>query len=218
MIESVVFDMDGVLFDTERICTDAWRRVGTEMNIPDIRPTIIACIGRNENDTRQFFIQKYGRPFPYDQFRQRTSRMFHRILEQEGLPVKEGVMELLKFLKSENYRVALATSTGRTSTLRYLQESGIAPYFQAVITGDMIVHGKPDPEIYRIACRELNSLPASCIAIEDSPNGIRSAYQAGMKPVMVPDLITPTEDIEKLLFARFRNLSEVKEFLQNRPG
>lgn len=217
MIESVVFDMDGVLFDTEKICTDAWHQTGTEMNIADIHTTFIACVGRNETDTRQFFIQKYGRQFPYEQFRQRTSRMFYTILDREGLPVKEGVMELLEFLKSGHYRIALATSTGRTSTLRYLQDTGIISYFQTVITGDMIRHGKPDPEIYRTACRKLGSLPASCIAIEDSPNGIRSAFGAGMKPVMVPDLIAPTEEIEELLFAKCRTLSEVKVLLQNQP-
>lgn len=218
MIESVVFDMDGVLFDTERICRIAWRQVGKAMDIPDVDATIVACTGLNENDTRQFFTQKYGREFPYDPFRRQASHEFHRILDQEGLPRKEGVNELLEFLKSHNYRIALATSTRRDSALRYLQESGIASYFQAVITGDMIEHGKPDPEIYRIACRELGSSPASCMAVEDSPNGIRSACRAGMKPVMVPDLIAPTDEITKLLFAIFRNLSELKEFLQNLPG
>lgn len=215
MIESVVFDMDGVLFDTEKVCLDVWYQIGKEMNIADIGIAVTKCVGLNSNDTRQFFLNQYGIEFPYDEFRDRSSQLFHKILDTEGLPIKPGVIELLNFLQDNNYKIALATSTNKANVMKYLDEAGITHYFQTIVTGDMVVHGKPDPEIYLKACKELESPPELSIAIEDSPNGLKSAYSAGMKPIMVPDLIEPTDELKKLLYGKFNSLLEVINYLQN---
>ncbi len=215
MIESVVFDMDGVLFDTEKVCLDVWYQIGKEMNIADIGIDVTKCVGLNSNDTRQFFLNQYGIEFPYDEFRDRSSQLFHKILDTEGLPIKPGVIELLNFLQDNNYKIALATSTNKANVMKYLDEAGITHYFQTIVTGDMVVHGKPDPEIYLKACKELESPPELSIAIEDSPNGLKSAYSAGMKPIMVPDLIKPTDELKKLLYGKFDSLLEVMNYLQN---
>lgn len=215
MIESVVFDMDGILFDTERVGSEVWNRVGREMGLEDIGYAVTACVGLNSRDTKDFFLNRYGLEFPYEEFRKRSSLMFHSIIESEGLPIKPGVFELLNYLQDNNYRIALATSTGRDNVLKYLENAEITHYFQAIVTGDMVTHGKPDPEIYLTACKELDSCPESCIAVEDSPNGLKSAYQAGMKPVMVPDLIQPDEALKKLLYGKFDSLIEVKKYLQS---
>ncbi len=215
MIKSVIFDMDGVLFDTERICSEVWRQVGKEMNLTDIEIAVTMCVGLNSNDTRQFFLNLYGKEFPYEEFRERSSQLFHKTLERSGLPVKPGVFELLNFLQDKDYRIALATSTDRANVMQYLEKAGMTLYFQAIVTGDMVVHGKPDPEIYLKACKELSSPPELSIAIEDSPNGLKSAYYAGMRPIMVPDLIEPDEELKKLLYGKFDSLYEVKKYFQS---
>ncbi len=213
MIESVVFDMDGVIFDTERMCSDVWHQVGKEMGLADIGLAVTACVGLNSGDTGQFFLKLYGEEFPYEDFKERSSLLFRKIMEREGLPVKPGVFEILNFLQEHNYKIALATSTNKANVMKYLEEAGITHYFQAIVTGDMVTHGKPDPEIYLKACKELYSLPEVSLAVEDSPNGLKAAYHAGMKPVMVPDLIQPDEELKKLLFGKFDSLHEVKNYL-----
>ena len=215
MINSVVFDMDGVLFDTERLATDAWFKAAQEMGIDDISAGVKGCVGLNHSDTRNFLTRCYGEGFPCEEFLDCTSREFKEMIESEGLPVKPGVYEILEFLNKNGFRTALATSTGKSGAMRHLETAGITRYFNVIVTGDMIVRGKPDPEIYETACRGLGSMPENCIAVEDSPNGIRSAYGAGMKTVMVPDLIEPDEELEKLLYRKFATLLELKEFLEN---
>lgn len=127
--------------------------------------------------------------------------------------MKPGVVELLDFLKDQKIPMALATSTGRERTLRRMEMTGLGPYFSAIITGDQVVHSKPDPEIYQLACRALGTDPAHTIAIEDSRNGILSAHAAGMKVIMVPDMIPPTPELDALLFQRCASLLEVRDFL-----
>lgn len=215
MIDSIIFDMDGVLFDTERLYTRAWHKVGSDLSMHDIDASVHSCIGLNRVDSRQFILQKYGQHFQYDSFIERLTCTFREIVEKDGLPQKAGVMELLTYLQRHGYKIGLATSSGKKSADSYLANAGITHFFQTIVTGDMITRGKPDPEIYRTACERLGAVPEACYAIEDSPNGIRSAYAAGLKTIMVPDMIEPTEEIEKLLFAKFDSLLDVKAYLEN---
>lgn len=215
MTDSVIFDMDGILFDTERLATDAWYQVAQEMGVTDISKGVKGCVGLNHNDTRDFLANCYGDGFPCEEFMDRASQAFKEMVERDGLPVKPGVFEILEFLSGNGFRIALATSTRKTGAMRHLETAGITRYFNSIVTGDMIVHGKPDPEIYELACKKLGSTPENCIAVEDSPNGIKSAYGAGIKAVMVPDLIEPDKELEKLLYRKFSSLLELKEFLAN---
>lgn len=212
-IEAVVFDMDGVLFDTERLCMEAWREVAAERHIENIEKAVIGCVGLNRTDTRAFFEREYGADFPYEDYHDACTRCFHEKIEVGGLPVKPGARELLHYLKKEGYRIALASSTSRRGVLGHLERAGLTGYFEVIIGGDMVEHSKPLPDIYLMACKALSVAPEKALAIEDSPNGLRSAYAAGMKPVMVPDMIAPTPEIEALLYARCETLFGVKELL-----
>ena len=121
---------------------------------------------------------------------------------------------MLEWLKENSVNTGLATSTSRTNAVRHLENAGLLPYFAAVVTGDMIKHGKPDPEIYLLACEMLGAAPESCFAIEDSPNGIKSAHAAGLNVIMVPDLIAPAPDLEKLLHRKFDTLLDVRTYFE----
>lgn len=216
--KAVVFDMDGVLFDTEKICLEAWKMVGEEYDIEDIERTAIGCIGLNLTDTKAFFEQKYGEDIDFELYKAECSRHIREIIDREGLPLKSGVKEILHFLKEKGCRIALASSTSRDGVFKHIRRAEISEFFEVVVGGDMVEHSKPRPDIYLMACRELGVVPLEAIAIEDSPNGLRSAHAAGMRPIMVPDLIAPTAEIEELLYARCDSLLEARDFLWDKLG
>lgn len=215
-MKAVVFDMDGVLFDTERLCMESWIAVAEKEGLPDMEIIFPRCIGLNANDSRQVVLDAYGQDFDVAGFRELASAWFWDYIKKNGLPVKPGVRELLKWLKQEGRIVGLASSTRRSSVISHLEQAELTEYFQAVITGDMVEHSKPLPDIYLLACRELGVEPGEAYAIEDSPNGIRSAYAAGMHPIMVPDMIAPDEEMEQKSDRIFRDLAEVLDYMKKR--
>lgn len=217
-MRAVVFDMDGVLFDTERLCQDSWMAVAEKKGLPGMKEVFTQCIGRNANDSKRIVLNAYGEDFDYQTFREETSVWYWDFIEKNGLPVMPGAEKLLGWLKEHDWVVGLASSTRRPTVLRNLELSGFSSYFSSVITGDMVEHSKPLPDIYLIACRELGVKPEETYAIEDSPNGIRSAYAAGMKTLMVPDMLKPDEEMRQLSFRIMENLDQVLEFFMKESG
>ena len=208
-IKAVIFDMDGVLLDTETICDRTWETAGRELGLKDINDVINACRGCNKNDTRIILKNKYGKEFDVQAFMDKTSVLFHEIETKEGIPVMKGAVHALEYLAHTGYRLALASSTRGETVRRQMENTGLLKWFESITTGDMVEHSKPDPEIYAIACSSLRLKPAQCAAIEDSPNGIHSAYRAGLKCVMVPDKIAPTDEIKHILWKLCASLDEI---------
>lgn len=198
MITAVVFDMDGVLFDTERLCKDCWIALSKEYEIPNMEEVYALCIGVNVQATRQIVYENYGKDFPFEEYDRRASEMYNRYIAEHGVPVKDGVRETLEALAKAGVKIAVASSTRREKVLRLLASAGIDRYFTAVVGGDTVTHSKPHPEIFLKACEALGVTPEESIAVEDSHNGIRSAHAAGMAPVMVPDLLPVTEEMREL--------------------
>lgn len=213
-MRTVIFDMDGVLFDTEKLCQDSWIAVAEERGLPGMEEIFPRCIGLNANDSRQVVLGAYGQDFGYDDFRKRASEWFWEYIENNGLPMKPGVNELLRWLKENGWTVGLASSTRGESVRKCLERAGIRDYFEEVVTGDMVEHSKPLPDIYLLACSRLGAEPAESYAIEDSPNGIRSAHAAGMHPLMVPDMIAADEEMKRLSEKIFNDLGGVLEFFR----
>ncbi|MBQ7926975.1 MAG: HAD family phosphatase [Lachnospiraceae bacterium] len=210
---AVVFDMDGVLFDTERLCMDMWAKVADARGLSGMIQVGYDSIGRNENDTRALTLAAFGADFDFEDFRAEVARLCHNYMQQQGIPVKKGVQELLDFLQEQGYRIALASSSSRQSVLRNLERAGFTAYFEEIISGDMVEHSKPRPDIYLLACEKLGVEPKAAYAIEDSPNGIRAAHGAGMKPIMVPDLIEADEEMKILSQVILDDLSAVRDYL-----
>ena len=199
-VTTIIFDKDGTLHDTETVFHEAWHRAAEDLKVPDIGATVRDCTGVNLPDTAVYWAKKYP-DIPFETYLARRQYYFNEIVK-DGIPVKEGAIELLTYLTDHGYRIGLATSTPRATTLDHLDRTDMARFFapEAIITGDMVKRGKPHPESFLMAAERLDSRPAHCVGVEDSNNGIRAVYAAGMRPVMVPDLTPPAEDVKGMIW------------------
>lgn len=213
-IEGLVFDMDGLLLDSERIVQRSWEMSGNALGIKNMGQQIYHTLGMNAKSRRQYFAEMIGADFPYEEFQKLTSKYFYQITDNEGLPVKKGAAELLKYAKTHGYKTAVATSSSRGYAEHVLTDAGLYQWFDGGVFGDMVTKGKPDPEIYLRACESIALCPENGLAFEDAPGGIRSAVAAGLHTIMIPDLIQPTEKIKKIIYRRFDNLGEVIPLLE----
>lgn len=211
--KAVVFDMDGVIFDSERLVLEGWKETAEKYGIPDIGEVYSRCVGVNSALTKEIFLNHYGKDFPYDTYKSECSRIFHERYDGGRLPMKPGVVELLSYLKAEGYLIGLASSTRQAVVMQEIRDAGLMEYFDNLTCGDMLKKSKPEPDIFLLACDNLGILPAETIAIEDSYNGIRAAFRAGTIPVMVPDMIRPDEEMKELSYVICKDLLEVKEWM-----
>lgn len=211
---AVVFDMDGVIFDSERATFNCWVELAAKYGIPDIEIPYRDCIGVNAARTREICLAYYGSDFPYEKYQAETSRMFHEKYDGGRLPLKRGVVELLSFLKEGGKRVALASSTKRERVMQLLSDADLLKFFDAVVCGDMVTHSKPHPEIFLKACQELGVESPDAYAIEDSYNGIRAAASGKLRALMVPDMLPATDEMHELAEDVLPSLVEVKEYLK----
>ena len=189
-IKGVVFDMDGLMFDSERIVQLAWNQAGEEMGYgrlgdENMRQTIGFHVVRRQ----EYFYEKYGREFPFEEFKDRYRSAYSEYVEKHGVPAKKGLHELLECFHRRGVPMAIATSSSFEHARNNVEREQIEKYFTGMITGNMVNEGKPSPEIYQKACELLSVKPEEAVALEDSLHGIVSAQRAGMVTIMVPDLI-----------------------------
>lgn len=213
-IQGVVFDMDGVMFDTERVVLDGWAYAAERSGIPLAEPLLLSLIGTNKAYTRRLLLDGLPGGTDVDRLMALESEYVQETLRIGGVPVKPGLYDLLAVLEAKNIRRAIATSSARAHVDRNLGSAGIPDTcFDAIVTGDCIRRSKPAPDIYLAAASALALAPQACLALEDSPLGIRSAFDAGLMPVMVPDLILPSSDVRPMLHALIRSLADVPALL-----
>lgn len=217
-IKAVIFDMDGLMIDSERIVQRAWSIVGKRMGYGDLGEDIYQTMGLNVVRRERYFKDKYGEDFPFDQFLADYRKEYYNYVSEHGIDAKAGLYELLETLKNLKIPMAVATSTARENAMKNLEAKKVNSYFETFICGDMVTDAKPSPEIYLKACEMLGVDPRSAVALEDSLNGIKAAYAAGMMPVMVPDLIKDTSEVDGLLFAKKTDLIEVSEWITSQIG
>ena len=189
MKKQIIFDMDGVLFDTENLVFSCWKFAAGKFMLTGIEDVFYQVIGVSSEGTKKVFSKTYGDKLDYAQFREETHRMFDEKIEKNGVPLKTGARELLQFLKINGWRVGLASSTRVQRVEEMLKATNLYDFFEVIVGGDMIEKSKPEPDIYLNVCEKMKINPKDTYAIEDSHNGVRSAAAAGLRVLHVPDML-----------------------------
>lgn len=209
----VIFDQDGLLFDTERLSAEAWDVAGDELGFHLQEAFLCTIRGANAQDAARRFREVFGDAFDFWKLRERKQEHFLRMLREREMPVKPGVHELLAYLKEKNYKMALATASSREYSAENLKRAGIESFFSCMVTGDMVKQAKPNPEIFWKAAELMGEEPAHCLVLEDSINGVEAGIQGGFVTVMVPDLTQPDEKLKGRADRVCNSLLEVRDWL-----
>ena len=213
-IKAILFDMDGVIFDTERVYLEDWTRVFADFGYKMEKEIYISVMGTGRKSVKEVFRQKFGQDLPIDQMYIQKDALLYEAIENNRVPLKEGVIEILNFLGNNGYKIALATSAKRDRLEKQLKGANIWDRFDAIVCADDVVNSKPDPEIFLKAAKKLSVNPEECIVIEDSKAGIRAAYNAKMMGLHVEDLKQADEEILRYCYKNFKNLLEIKKFIE----
>ncbi|MBN2039727.1 MAG: HAD family phosphatase [Spirochaetes bacterium] len=214
-IKAVIFDMDGLMFDTEKLAEKCWESAGAKFGYNIERKIYKQITGLNIKKAKEIFLDHFGKDFPFDEIRAERIKTANETIKAEGVPLKNGLFELLKYLKNKKLETGLATSTEQSRAELLLDLSDAKKYFNAITYGDSVINGKPDPEIFLTTAEKLNVNPENCIVLEDSRHGIEAAFNAGMLPFMVPDTIEPDKSIKDKVFKIFDSLNDVRIYLQS---
>ena len=213
-MKAVIFDMDGLMFDTERVFVDAWNYAGEKIGIGKAGYMIMRSLGLNNDMVRKVWHDEFGDDYDHDALDRYTEEYLDEYYAKNGVPVKKGLYNLLEYLDEHGYKTAVASSTKTADVMKRLQSTGVEKYFSAVIGGDKVKKSKPQPDIYLAACEAIGAIPAEAYALEDSRNGLLAAHSAGLKPIMVPDLWQSDAEFDKILYAKAVDLDEVKALFE----
>jgi HAD superfamily hydrolase (TIGR01509 family) len=196
--KAAIFDMDGLLLDTERVCMQAFEKACQTLSIPMRKQVYLSIIGCNKAGIEAILTAGYQDIIDYPTLRDTWTGFYHPIVETQAIPLKQGVIELLDWLKENQIPIAVATSTPKELATKKLNLAGIFHYFDSMSNGCEVSKGKPDPEIFLLAAKRLGFETKDCLAFEDSNNGVISAVSAGTQTFQIPDLAKPTKDVIKL--------------------
>ena len=206
--------MDGLMFDTEPLYKAAWQAAAQDVGYQISDKLFHSLIGKNNTDSENIVIETLGRNFPITKFRELWPNKWRDQVISDGIPIKIGLMELLDFLDSKNIPYGIATSSDQEDAYFPLNRSGITKRFKCIITGDKVQKGKPNPEIYLAAAQKLGVTPNSCLAIEDSISGAKASINAGIKTIIVPDIVKPTEEIISSSYAIVTSLFQAQVVIE----
>ena len=213
-IKAVIFDMDGVVLDTEKLYVRFWCEGANFYGYPMERHHALSIRSMARPLADEKLKGYFGEVFNIDIVRDKRIELMDKYIAENGVEAKPYAEYLLKWLKEKGYKTAIATATPIERAERYLKQVGIYKYFDKIISARMVERGKPFPDIYLKACEELNVRPEQAFALEDSHNGIKSASSAGCVTIMVMDLDGPNEETMELTYRVVENLGEIKEILE----
>ena len=210
--QAVIFDMDGLMLDTEVVYRRTWQQSAAELGYAISDEYYLCFVGRRTIDCHAILRDTFGADFPLSPFLARGEALYHEHVQQHGIPTKAGLLELLDDLDVQGVPKAVATSTGRANALKHL--GALADRFDCITTGDEVREGKPAPDIFWLAAQRLEIAPQHCLVLEDSEAGIAAACAAGMPCIMVPDLKPASEQAVEQAALICASLHEVRTSLR----
>ena len=217
-VKGVLFDMDGVVIDTEKLFTRFWMEGAHALGYPMTREQALQLRSLGSSLGQSKMESFFGKGVVYADIRAKRIELMEAYIAEHGVEEKPGIRELLVFLKENGIPCAITSSSSLEVIRRHLTSLGLIDGFTALCSGKDVPKGKPAPDIYLLGAKELGLKPEECLALEDSPTGILSAYRAGCLPVMIPDLDQPKEDTQKLLFAKTDSLADIIDILKQQNG
>jgi HAD superfamily hydrolase (TIGR01509 family) len=217
-LAAVVFDMDGLLLDSERVAQDVLLKAAEILSAPMTSEAALNMVGRNATSCHLYLTELFGDEKAVTAFLEKTHELYEAEFESGRIPLKPGVCDLLDTLDELQIPRAIATSTKRHIAIRKLTKVDVVGRFDFIVGGDEVAHGKPAPDIYLKACTLLGTEPSRCIACEDSAYGIQAAFTAGLRAILVPDLLTPTEAMKQHAWRVVSDLHEVAALVREIRG
>ena len=211
--DAVVFDMDGVIFDSERAGYLCWEEVARRSGCEEIMTLYHQVIGCSYARIKALVEAKLGKDFPFDRFREEVFILYHERYGGGKMPLKPGAMEILLFLRENGKKTALASSSELRTVKPLLEAAGLYELFDVIVTGEMAARSKPAPDIFLLACEKLGTRPERSFAVEDSHNGIRAAHAGRLRPVMVPDMLPADDEMRELAETVEPDLPSVMQYL-----
>ncbi len=213
-IQALIFDLDGLLIDSERLSQRSWSEVMADAGYTLSEEIYSQMIGRTEKDVKDILQQAYGMDFPFEEMYRRREIRFFEIIEQEGMPVKAGWEELAAYISRTGLKTAVASSTYCRLAEKKLKAAGLSSLFKVVVTGDEVAHGKPAPDLFLTAARKLEVSPSSCVVLEDSEAGIQAASAAGIRCIHIPDIQPVSIQTLSLVWRQVNTLADVVKILE----
>lgn len=217
-ILAVIFDMDGLMLDTERLSQSAYSEAAAALGLDFPAETYLHLIGRPIRESHAILRGLLPEGFPVERLAHKANELYTARIASGQIPHKRGLTAMLDFVEAQGLRLGVATSTARPLALKKLEMAGILHRFAAVTCGDEVDRGKPCPDIYLEAARRLDVAPGACLALEDSFAGVRAAHAAGMRAIMVPDIVPATDEIGALAHAIVESLEEAVHVIRRTVG
>ena len=215
MIKAAIFDMDGLMIDSERVTFECYQERLKDMNLTMDEEFYKTLLGKPIKGIYQRFYDVYGNDFPIENVIQDVHQLMAERFETEGVPVKKGLVELLHYLKDNNYKTIVATSSNRDRVDKILAQAKITEFFDDSICGDEVTKGKPNPEVFLKSCQKLGVNVDEAIVLEDSEAGIQASYDANIKVICIPDMKYPEKQYEEKTFKILKDLTEVTAYLKS---
>lgn len=215
MIKAIIFDMDGLMIDSERVTFECYQEILKGMNLTMDEEFYKTLLGKPIKGIYQRFYDVYGNDFPIEDVIKDVHALMAQRFETEGVPVKTGLKSLLEYLKANNYKTIVATSSNRDRVDTILAQAQITDYFDDSICGDEVTKGKPNPEVFLKSCQKLGVSVDEAIVLEDSEAGIQASYDADIKVICIPDMKYPEKQYEEKTFKIFKDLNDVTDYLKN---
>lgn len=213
MLKLAVFDMDGLIFDTERLFMDILRPVMQKDGYSLSEENYVSILGLAHEACRKRMTDMYGEDYPYERHNDIVRLEISKIAEKGELPIKKGIRALLEFLKESNVKCAVASSTDSVFVKKYIESAGLGDFFDVIIGGDMAKNSKPAPDIFLKACEICGIAPDSAVVFEDSDNGIRAALNGNIRVICIPDMKQPEKSLKDKLFALCKDGFEARDLL-----